>query len=305
MRRDAWRLQAESYPLRGEFQPRYIDVDIWQHLNNAALSSMHGEAVQQALRSVFGPDSWRTCRPARACAALATDFLAEGQYPGPLAWGARVMGWEPAGLRIASALFQSGRCIGLHEAIVCGWSDGRPVGLGAEAGTALRAAGVPGAEAGLADLPPSAPAGIVAPLAAYPWRTTLAARFSDSDARRLASDQWLSRCTEQVRVEFLDQVFSARPRGVGGMMVAHVGLRWLHRTAPGLRAEAGCGVAHLGDRSVALRTTIVDAGHCVATCESVMVAIDTQTRRSAALPQEIRDLLTPYRIHAGAQAEPG
>ena len=70
-------------------------------------------------------------------------------------------------------------------------------------------------------------------------------------------------------------------------------------------AEAGCGVAHLGDRSVALRTTIVDAGHCVATCESVMVAIDTQTRRSAALPQEIRDLLTPYRIHAGAQAEPG
>ena len=167
------------------------------------------------------------------------------------------------------------------------------------------AAGIPGAESALPDLPPCAPAGIVAPLAAYPWRTTLAARFSDSDARRLASDQWLSRCTEQVRVEFLDQVFSARPRGVGGMMVAHVGLRWLHRTAPGLRAEAGCGVAHLGDRSVALRTTIVDAGHCVATCESVMVAIDTQTRRSAALPQEIRDLLTPYRIHAGAQAEPG
>lgn len=305
MRRDTWRLQAESYPLRGEFQPRYIDVDIWQHLNNAALSSMHGEAVQQALRSVFGPQSWRACLPARACAMLATDFLAEGHYPAPLAWGARVMGWEPAGLRIASALFQSGRCIGLHEATVSGWSDGRPVGLGAEAGTALRAAGVPGAESALPDSPPSEQAGIVPVLAAYPWLTALAARFSDSDARRLASDQWLSRCAEQVRVEFLDQVFSAGPRGMGGMMVAHVGLRWLRRTAPGPRAEAGCAVAHLGDRSVALRMTIVDAGQCVATCESVMVAIDTQTRRSTALPDEIRSLLTPYRLRAGAATELG
>jgi acyl-CoA thioester hydrolase len=139
-------------------------------------------------------------------------------------------------------------------------------------------------------LPPSAPAGIVAPLAAYPWRTTLAARFSDSDARRLASDQWLSRCTEQVRVEFLDQVFSARPRGVGGMMVAHVVCGGCTARRPACGPKRA-GVAHLGDRSVALRTTIVDAGQCVATCESVMVAIDTQTRRSAALPQQIRDPL--------------
>lgn len=305
MRHDAWRLQAESYPLRGEFQPRYIDVDIWQHLNNAALSSMHGEAVQQALRSVFGPESWRSSLPARASAALATDFLAEGHYPTPLAWGARVMGWEPAGLRIASALFQHGRCIGLHEATVCGWADARPVGLGAEAGAALRAAAVPGAESALPDAPPTAHAGSAQPLAAYPWLTTLPARFSDSDARRLASDQWLSRCAEQVRVEFLDQVFSARPRGVGGMMVAHVGLRWRHRAAPGPRAEAGCGVAHLGERSVALRTTIVDTGQCVATCDSVMVAIDPVTRRSAALPQEIRSLLTPFRLHGSAVAGPG
>ena len=49
MRRDTWRLQAESYPLHGEFQPRYIDVDIWQHLNNAALSSMQADGVQPAI----------------------------------------------------------------------------------------------------------------------------------------------------------------------------------------------------------------------------------------------------------------
>ncbi|HPU53469.1 MAG TPA: hypothetical protein PK359_18055 [Burkholderiaceae bacterium] len=296
MRRDAWRLQRESYPLKGECQPRYTDVDIWQHLNNAALISMHGEAMQQALRSVLGPESWRTGVPAPACAALATDFLAEGQYPGPLTWGARVMGWEAAGLRVASALFQNGRCIGLHEATVCGWEDGRPAGLGDEAATALRAADVPGADS--AASPPTEQPRTASALTAFPWLTTLPARFADSDARRLASDQWLARCAEQVRVEFLDQVLSGRPRGVGGMMVAHVGLRWHRRVAPGAQAEAGCGVAHLGERSVALRTSIIDRDQCVATCESVMVSIDTTTRRSAALPEGIRDRLLPFRLQA-------
>ena len=305
MRHDAWRLQPESYPLRGEFQPRYIDVDIWQHLNNAALSSMHGEALQQALRSVFGPEAWRTSVPVHACAANATDFLAEGHYPSPIAWGAKVVGMEAAGLRIASALFQHGRCIGLHEATVCGWADGQAVGMGAEAGAALRAAGVTGAESVSPDAAPLARPTSAPSLEIFPWRTTLPARFSDSDARRLASDQWLSRCTEQVRVEFLDQVFSAKPRGVGGMMVAHVGLTWLRRAAPGREAEAGCGVAHMGARSVAIRSAIIDAGQCVATCESVMVTIDTQTRRSAPLSDALRSLLMPYRLHGGATAEPG
>jgi acyl-CoA thioesterase FadM len=49
---------------------------------------------------------------------------------------------------------------------------------------------------------------------------------------------------------------------------------------------------------VALRTSIIDRDQCVATCESVMVSIDTTTRRSAALPEGIRDRLLPFRLQA-------
>lgn len=299
MRRDAWRQQAGSYPLGGELQPRYIDVDVWQHLNNAALTSMHGEAVQQALRSVFGAQSWRTDQPARACLGLATDFLAEGHYPGTLSWGAKVCDVSSDdGLRIATALFQHGRCISLHEARVGGWADGRAVGLGAAARDALSAAAVPGADTLAPDAAPlrhhASP-----PRSAFPWHTRVLARFADSDARRLASDHWLSRSAEQSRVEFLDQIFSSAPRGLGGMMVAHVGLTWLRRTAPAGQCEIGCGVAHLGSRSVAMRAAMYEDGECVAVADSVMVAIDTQTRRSVDLSDGLRERLAPWRMHTG------
>ncbi len=298
MRHDAWRRDAASYPLRGELLPRYTDVDVWQHLNNSALISMHGESVQHALRSVFGPDAWRRSQPVLAAVSGATDFLAEAYYPEPLGWGARVLAVDGDGVRVAAALFQHGRCVGLHETVVAGWADGRPVGLGADAVASLRAAGVPGADTvdplhGPSDRASDGPAPDH-----FPARTTLAMRFGDSDARRFASDAVLARAAEQMRVEFLGRVFAARPRRTGGMMVAHVALRWLHRGAPGPRWEGGCGVAHVGDRSLAMRGAVFDAGRCVASCDSVMVAIDPETRRSAPLPDDARALLEAQRVRA-------
>jgi len=79
-------------------------------------------------------------------------------------------------------------------------------------------------------------------------------------------------------------------------MVAHVSLRWLHRGAPGPQWQAGCGVAHLGARSIALRAALFDAGRCVALCDSVMVIIDRESRRSAALSDATRALFAPYRL---------
>ncbi len=308
MKHDAWRREAASYPLRGELLPRYTDVDIWQHLNNTALISMHGEAVQQALRGVFGADAWRTGLPVLACVDNTTDFLAEAHYPAPLTWGARVLGVDACGLRVGTALFQHDRCVGLHGATLAGWTDGQAGGLGEPALTALRAAGVPGAGTtdAIASLPPEpstspnrSPAAPVAlpDLAHFSWRTTLALRFGDSDARRMASDTCLARCAEQVRVEFLHQVFGGQPRALGGMMVAHVALRWLRRGPPPAQWEAGCGVAHVGERSLAVRSALFDAGRCVAVCDSVMVAIDRESRRSAPLSDAARSLMAPYRLH--------
>jgi len=297
MRHDAWRRDPASYPLRGELLPRYTDVDIWQHLNNTALISMHGEAVQHALRSVMGPQAWRSGEPVLACAANATDFLAEGQYPAPITWGARLLGVDADGLRIATALFQGGQCIGLHGATFVGWHDGRGVGLEPARVQALRAAGVPAVDP---SEPRNAPAsGHAAPdLGQLTWHTSTGLRFGDQDARRLASDTWLARCAEQIRVEFLNQVFGGQRQMLGGMMVAHVSLHWIARGTPGVRWDCGCAVAHVGERSLAVRGAMFEAGRCVATCDAVMVAIERESRRSAPLSDAARALLEPFRGHA-------
>lgn len=293
MRHDAWRRDVAAYPLSDELFPRYSDVDIWQHLNNAALMSMHGESVHRALREVLGPDAWKAGEAAIACVSSSTDFLAEAYYPAPLTWAARVLGVGEQGLEISTALFQQGACVGLHNAVFSGWAEGRAVGLGPGREEALHLAGVRADEAHGGGAM-SAPADI--PSSRFPWRTTIKVRFGDSDAQRLASDAFLARCAEQMRVEFLNTLYGTRRDELGGMLVAHVSLHWRHRMPPGSVWEVGCGVAHLGGKSLAVRGAMFDSGTCVAVCDSVMVVIDRQSRRSAPLSDAARALLERYRL---------
>jgi acyl-CoA thioester hydrolase len=295
MRHDVWRREPDAYPLRGEVLPRYTDVDVWQHLNNVALITLHAEAVQTALRSVLGEQAWRERAPALAVSAGATDFLAEGQYPGPVRWGARLLAADAGGLRVATALFQKDQCIGLHESRLSGWSEGRDIGLPATALAALRAAGVPQAPAmaSTASAPVSAP---MAGAGAFPWQTTFPLRFADSDAHRLVSDTCLARAAEQLRVAFLDEVFDGRREMLGGMLVAHVSVQWLQRTvAPG-QWQLGCGVARVGDRSLAVRGAMYDADRCVATCEAVMVALNRGGPAGGALSDAARARLAGFSL---------
>ena len=299
MRQDAWRRDPSAYPLRGELQPRYTDVDVWQHMNNTALISLQGEAVQHALRSVLGAQAWRASQPLVACRRNATDFLAEAHYPEPVAWGARVLGVDAEGLRIACALFQHERCVGLHESVFGTWHEGRARGLDAATLGVLRSA--PVADTDLQAPDAAAPAGEAPPgLEQLPWRTAIATRFGDSDARRLASDTFLARCAEQVRVEFLGQTFGGQPRRMGSMMVAHVSLRWHRRAAPGKRWEAGCGITRVSERSLSAKSAFYEDGECVAESDSVMVAIDPESRRSATLSEAARALLVPWQMTPAA-----
>jgi acyl-CoA thioester hydrolase len=296
MRQETWRRDPSAYPIRGELAPRYTDVDVWQHMNNTALIGLHGETLHHALRAVLGPQAWRASQPIVAFRRNATDFLAEAHYPETIVWGARVLGAEAGGLRIATALFQHERCVGLHETTLCGWHEGRATGLGDATVAALRAANVPGADAVDPAAAPDEPDEPPPTLESLPWRTAIATRFADSDARRLASDNFLARCAEQVRVEFLGQTFGSRERRMGSMMVAHVALRWLGRAAPGRHWEAGCGLTRVSERSFAARSAFYEDGRCVAVSDSVMVSIDPESRRSAPMTEQARALLAPWQV---------
>ena len=139
MKKTLWRRQADAYPLRGELAPRFSDLDLWQHLNNAALIALHGEACQRWLRTVLGADVWRRKAPLLAARRLATDFLAEAHYPEPLTTGVRLLGVDGDGFCLGSALFQHGTCVGLHEVHISAWQHGLPAPLPAEVADALRA----------------------------------------------------------------------------------------------------------------------------------------------------------------------
>ena len=295
MRQDAWRREPDAYPLRGEVLPRYTDVDVWQHLNNVALITLHAEAVQTALRSVLGEQAWRERSPALAVSAGATDFLAEGQYPGAVRWGARLLAAEAGGLRVATALFPQDQCIGLHESRLSGWSEGRDIGLPAPAIAALGAAGVPRAPA-MVSAEPAAAWAAPAGADAFPWQTIFPMRFADSDAHRLVSDTCLARAAEQLRVEFLNDVFDGRREMLGGMLVAHVSVQWRERTAAPGQWRLGCGVARVGERSLAVRGAMYDADRCVATCEAVMVALRRGGPSGAALSEAARARLAGFSL---------
>jgi acyl-CoA thioester hydrolase len=300
MKKDAWRRELSSYPTRGELLPRYTDVDLWQHLNNTALIAMHGENCQQWLREAFGAGVWREASPVIATVTNETDFLAEAHYPAPLATGTRLLGIAPAGFRLGSALFQNGHCVGLHEATLAVWVDGRPVPLPAAVMDTLNAAAA--RQSALPELDHAAHRSPVpGPLQAlgdFPWRMTVATRFVDSDARGQTSDTSLARYAEQSRVQFLTHAFGAgRLASPTGFIVGHVATRWLLRGRPPVAWQVGCAVTRIGERSMSVRSALFDGDHCHAVCDSVMVVIDRDSRRSATLPEASRELLEPYRRH--------
>ena len=298
MKNEAWRREAASYPLAGEMPTRYTDVDVWQHMNNSALINLHGEAVRHALHALFGPHAWRDDEPVVGYLGSSTDFIAQAYYPDPLSWGARVVGIDERGLRIATALFQRGHCVSVHEALLAGWSDGRPLALVPDQLAALRAARTEGAEA-LPDgyrprVDTNAPQ-----LAHFRWQRPIALRYGDSDARHLPSDAWLGRCAEQMRIEFLTEIRGESRRARrSGMMIAHASLRWHRRDVPAAQWQMGCGIARLGERSVVVRGALFQDDACLAECDSVMVFIDPKAHRSEPLGDTARSALEPWLLQA-------
>jgi acyl-CoA thioesterase FadM len=316
MKHDAWRRQLDAYPFSAPILPRYTDVDLWQHLNNVALVSLEIESVQRLMLDVAGDAAWRAGtaeRPALGPEATSTDFIAEAYYPTPLTAAARITHVNERDVGIASALFQNGHCVGLHQSRIVAWADGLPVPVPADTRAAFAAR-----MAAQAPLPPGgepeaghkpalvhpgpggAPADDMQALphaaAGFPSSFTLEARFGDHDAASRASDQALARMAEQGRVNMLTALMGPhRLESPIGFMVAHVSLRWLKRGAAPQAWTVGSGVLRSGSRSITIRAQLYDgdgsgngAGNCVALCDSVMVAIDRDLRRSVDLPAELR-----------------
>lgn len=295
MKHDAWRRHLEAYPFCADILPRYTDVDLWQHLNNVALLSLQIESVQRLLLDVAGEAAWRAGPAALGPQACATDFIAEAYYPGKLTAAARLTHANGRDVGIASALFQNGHCVGLHQSQLLAWRDGvaQDLPAGLAAAFAARLADQPPLPAGGAAEAGTEPADALQPLAlaaaGFPAHFSLASRFGDHDAAGRVSDQALGRMAEQGRVNLLTQMMGPeRLAEPVGFMVAHVSLRWLKRGRAPQAWQVGSGVLRSGERSITIRAQLYDGGQCAALCDSVMVAIDRGAHRSVRLPDALR-----------------
>ena len=153
--------------------------------------------------------AWRAGPAAIGPETTSTDFIAEAYYPTPLTAAARITHVNERDIGIASALFQKGHCVGLHQSRVVSWApDGQPVPLSADlrAAFARRMAAQPplppggepeaGHKPALAhpgDAAGGAPADSMQVLhrlpADFPAHYPLASRFGDHDATGRTSDQ--------------------------------------------------------------------------------------------------------------------
>lgn len=289
---DGWRHDASAYPWTGQIAPRFADMDRWQHLNNAALIGLHGEVALQALMQLLGPGLWRPGSQAPLLHASRTDFLAESHYPEALAAGARLLCLDAQGLHLATALFQQGRCVGLHQAVFCPEGGCPPDWAQALASTGV-GTGTPalGPDTAATWLPP--PPAAAPTLAQMAWQTSLPLRFADTDARGLVADATLARLAEQLRVGLVGRLGAAvMASGDTGFMVAQVALRWLQRGPAPEAFTGGSRLTRVGERSIGLQGALFGPdGRCVATADSVLVCISRSSRRSTPLPPALRQAL--------------
>jgi acyl-CoA thioester hydrolase len=126
MKHDAVRLDPAGYPWRMEFLTQFGDLDIGGHLNNVALARHHESARARFQFRIFGDPMIERGSELRSIVARVTiDYLREGRYPAPLLACAAVGHVGNSSFVYATALFQSGHCISLCEAVhVCVGADG-------------------------------------------------------------------------------------------------------------------------------------------------------------------------------------
>ena len=119
MRDDPRRRTLANYPFRFELQPRFGDMDVLHHFNNATLARFYEEGrvrFHAELRARFA--DYAAARGRVLVAHVSIDYLAEGHYPEPLTLGLGVLHLGTRSYRLGLGLFQNGSCLGLCDTVL-------------------------------------------------------------------------------------------------------------------------------------------------------------------------------------------
>ena len=148
----------------------------------------------------------------------------------------------------------------------------------------------------------NAPARLEIPLRLedYPFRLSDNVRFADLDPQYHVNNAVYATYFETGRVTLIRNPASGlMPDGMSWMLVRLAIDFRAEVTWPGT-IELGLGVSRIGRTSVTYRQVVFAEGKCAASCESVTVLVDKQTRKPTALPAEIIEKFQPWLLRGTA-----
>lgn len=111
--------------------------------------------------------------------------------------------------------------------------------------------------------------------AAYPFQVTLQTRFADLDINAHLNNVAIARLFEESRLRFHRDIRGCY-QGVdpGALMIAHIGIDYLHEGRYPQDVASGVAVAHVGGRSYRLAIGLFQQGRAFALADCVMVHRD-------------------------------
>lgn len=123
-------------------------------------------------------------------------------------------------------------------------------------------------------------------------------RYADLDTLGHVNNAAIPMFFEQSRCEFLHPLLKDLGRTHLDIVLAKVGIEYLHElTYPG-HAEIGTIVTHIGTKSFTLAHGVFQGGGptCVGIGQAVIVTFDLQARSSVPVPADIRAALEKLRV---------
>ncbi|WP_236863965.1 acyl-CoA thioesterase [Brevibacterium daeguense] len=122
----------------------------------------------------------------------------------------------------------------------------------------------------------------------FPIRTYDKLRYSDTDKQGHVNNAVYSTFFESGRVEFIDQAHQAAGHRDSEFVIAQLTIKFLQETHwPGM-VEVGSRVQRVGNSSLVVEQALFNDERLCATAESVIVQINTQTRRPQPFDEDMR-----------------
>lgn len=128
----------------------------------------------------------------------------------------------------------------------------------------------------------------------FPLKTFDKIRYADTDRQGHVNNANFSTFLETGRVEVLYNPEQPILMPGASFVIASLKLDFLNELKWPGQVQIGTGVVKIGNSSITIQQRLFQEGQCTANAETIIVQVDDQTKRSAPLSDNARQILTAW-----------